>query len=115
MQAELLDILSLVFMILSLFFLAVSVVIWFGFHIFHDISVLTGLGAKMAIKKMKRETRGNQVKFAAIKSHKKKASISWGNTGNTKKPDITGEMTGETTIINNKDFEETVLLNEKSS
>ena len=107
MQAEFLEILSMIFMILTIFFLTASVVIWFGLGIFHDISVLTGLGAKIAIRKMRKETNGKQKKFASIKTENKKGALNRENTGKT----IESENIAATTIIDKSNFEETVLLN----
>ncbi len=97
MALELLDILTLTFGILSLFFFAMSVVIWFGLNIFHDISVLTGLGAKRAIRKMKKEV-GN--KTPADSFGRKTGKIS--NTYHKPKG----------AALKEDEIEKTVLLNE---
>ena len=89
MSYEVMEVLSLLFGILSLFFLTAAVVIWFGFNIYNDISNLTGLGAKRAFRKMKKETR-RKGKYSRSRKIKRKTAIS--------------------KTINEENFERTVLL-----
>ena len=89
MSYEVMEVISLLFGILSLFFLTAAVVIWFGFNIFNDVSNLTGLGAKRALHKMRRETKR---KGKYVKNKK------------TKRASVQSKTPAE------KDFEQTVLL-----
>ena len=92
MTVEILELLSMIFGILSLFFFSAAIVIWIGLHVFHDISVLTGLGQRKALRKMRSKNN--------IRRKERKALTGKDTTINIAK----------TTILPKREIEETVIL-----
>ena len=105
MAAELLDILSMVLGVLSLFFLVISIVIFIGFNVMHDINVLSGMGARKAVRKMRAENR---------KKHRMRGTgnlaASVANTGGLTGNTSSGAVSEETVILQDNAVDKTVLL-----
>ena len=96
--------LSKVFIVISVLFAVIAIVLWIKLRIMHSIKVLLGMGVDKEIRQISEDTRlGNTY---SKQSHSK-AVLSWNTSGLLAKQEVE-----ETTLLEDVQDEETQLLSE---